>query len=309
MYDGSARLANRELSHWIKAHNIKFPLFTNMYEQTDINAKPPKFCIGVMTARRVGAPLNSISQLVTALLARMDPCKDRSDFYIHVFNVDENPGTFFEVKEIEHLVPITVVKNKQYTAKHRKHQETLDYIAMMRILHEFGCPYATIIEDDALPDEHWTDKMRDAAARLEKLDDWILTRLFTDMRETPLAVLDTQVPQHGTPAMMFNRKYLLKIAADVEKDLLEKLPTDQDIQPKDLILAELLQFYNISQFAYYPVIFQHTGVFSSVQDRTMDETLGRFPAYSKFFDSHGLPVVFYPQRWTACLPANKTKYT
>ena len=153
------------------------------------------------------------------------------------------------------MVPVTVLKNKHHVARNRKEQETLDYIEAMRILHGLGCSYPTLLEDDAMADEHWTDKMREVAGLLEDGRDWITVRIYTGGRKKPEGRLVREIPGWGTVAIIFSRQYLLKIADDLEQDFL----TSAVVEPKDVVLLNLIINYGIPSYAFYPVVFQHTG--------------------------------------------------
>ena len=319
LYDASARIANREMTKYLKTSDGPLPVFASRLDEHNqllesakskwscpaapssptARAERPTFCVGVLSARRRDSPTSTLSQTVISMLTRMNALSDREEFYIHVFNTDEDPSKHSDVDEISHLVPVTRLKNKRYKTFTKKQQQTMDYVEALEIMHRLECPYATLLEDDTLADNHWTDKIREAAS-LVKDRPWTLLRLFTSKGEVPEGKLDSRVPEHGLVAMMYNRDYLPMFAKYLEDDFLKNV--HEYVAPNDLVLPRLWKTISVPSFAFYPVIFQHIGVFSSVQVRSMKQTLTMNTATSKYFDSEHIPVVFDKDRWLCPQP-------
>ena len=57
--------------------------------------------------------------------------------------------------------------------------------------------------------------------------------------------------------------------------------------------------------SFDPVVFQHTGVYSSVMDREVDEySVNLWYMSAKDFESEGVPIRFYAGSWTSNLDSN-----
>ena len=70
-------------------------------------------------------------------------------------------------------------------------------------------------------------------------------------------------------------------------------------QPKDLLANAFAATHNLGMLAFEPVIFQHTGVYSSVTNRKIDkESVSNWIMFSEYFEAKGKPVVFDPTLWS-----------
>ena len=297
-YDATARIAALEMSRWLHAQQKQLPLFANRLSPHSATADNPKFCVMILSARRRDATTSALKQTVVSLLTRMQMFAERSDFYIHVFNVDSEPEKHTEIIEITDLVPVSTLKNTKYSHEvtGRKDQETLDYFDSLRATHSIGCPYATILEDDTLADVNWTKRLRDVAAAVEGKS-WGLVRLYTEDKEK-LQGLSTKLPPWGSVAMMYNREYLLPLAHGLEQGLLLNVRKGKLEWPKDMDIPVVLGKLEAPQFTFYPPIFQHIGVFSSVQNTTVEESYAQAVIHTAhLFESHRVPLFFDPDRW------------
>ena len=93
-------------------------------------------------------------------------------------------------------------------------------------------------------------------------------------------------------------QFLLALAEGLEQGLLENVRKGKLNWPKDMDIPVLLRKLEADQFSFYPSIFQHIGVFSSVQNISMKQTLKHGLTHTAHhFDSHGVPLVFNPEKW------------
>jgi hypothetical protein len=286
-YDATARVALMEMNVWLKARTISTPIFVQ---------STPIFCVGIMTARRKEAALSPVVQTVTGLLTRMDVCKEKENFNFRLFNVDDNPDEHTNLREIDHLMPVTNIKNIQHKAAHRKEQETLDYIEVFRRMYKDNtCPYMIVLEDDALAEENWTVRVKEIAAALDGKK-WSYTYLFTNEEGTERGLTE-KLPYWSTVAIMYNRQHLLKFADELEKDFLATTGT-KNFYPKDGVIKNVAKKLELPAYSHHPSVFDHTGVFSSVQTQSTDSVMHHEVISAKLYDSRGVPVEFQPNRWS-----------
>jgi hypothetical protein len=279
-------MALMEMNVWLKARAITTPLFVQ---------KSAMFCVGIVSARRKEAALSPVVQTVTGLLTRMDVCKEREDFHFQVFNVDNEPDEHTNLREIEHLMPVTNVKNKKYKAAQRKEQETLDYMEVFRRMYKHNtCPYVIILEDDALAEQNWTVRVREIALTLEGKK-WSYTYLFTTEAGTERGLTD-KLPTWSTVAIMYNRDHLLKFADELEKDFLATTGMST-FYPKDGVIKNVAKKLDLPAYSHHPSVFDHTGVFSSVQTERTESVMQHKIIEAQLYDSRGVPVEFQPKRW------------
>jgi hypothetical protein len=310
MYDSTAKQALFELNAWLYENHVPLPLFANRLAAGYDNSKSPKICVSVATARRQGSPLASIAQAISSLITRMNFAAHKDDVYIHVFNVDSRPEEHTDVDLIRNLVPVTNIKvsiksdDPNFPIKSHYH-ENLDNAQIMRHLHDIGCEYPIMIEDDALAAEDWVNSVLLAIAQLEarKKNDWLAIKLFVARSSYPKLTsrgINLYDPRFNTVAVLYNRSLMLDLAQAIESMVNHTVAMkDHSLHsPKDLFLDQYSREHQFLIQAFEPVIFQHTGVYSSVSDRTPDEdSVKSWIMYSKYFESDGKPIVFDKLNW------------
>lgn len=317
MYDLTAKSALVDLKDWLYENKVKLPLFENKLDNP-ISSNSTKVCVFAATTRRTNSPFSYITQAISALLNRMDYARHKDDVYIHVFNVDANPEDHVEVQTIRNLVPVTNIKAPYHIPFiPRKYQENLDFALILRKISTMNCLYPIIIEDDGLPAENWVDKVFRAIDQLEKRHPpvspkstslrsqikppWLAMKLFC-ARENPPATppngLTDYFQRWNSVAITLNPTMLIEIAERLEKNVFD---ADHDFSrsiAKDDDVAIYVEQKGYAGYCYEPVIFQHTGVYSSVVDRTSDKNaVNYWYMKSHFFESEGIPIRFNKTLW------------
>ena len=313
MYDFTAKEALVDLKDWLYENRVKLPLFEN--KLTKSNPNPTKVCLFAATARRTNSPFSYIVQAISGILNRMDYAKHKDNVYIHVFNVDAHPDDHADVQTIRHLVPVTNIK-APYSIPNipRKYQENLDFALILRKITTMNCEYPIIIEDDALPAEHWVDSVLRAISQLEErhprnntaLDPniskpWLAMKLYCArevLPATPPTGLTDYFQRWNSVAITLNPTMLIEIAQQLEKNVQDaKYDFGRPIA-KDDDVAEYVAYKGYAGYCYEPVVFQHTGVYSSVVDRQTDKgAVNYWYMKSHYFESEGKPIVFNQTMW------------
>ena len=250
MYDSTAKKALFELSAYLYENHVPLPLFSNRLEAEYNNDKSPKICVSVATARRQGSPLASVAQAISSLITRMNFPAHKDDIYIHVFNVDSRPEEHTDVDLIRHLVPVTNIKvsiesNDPNFPIPSHYHENLDNAQIMRHLHDIGCEYPIMIEDDALAAENWVNSVLLAIAQLEarKKNDWLAIKLFVARSSYPKLTsrgINLYDPRFNTVAVLYNRELLLEFAQAIESMVTHSVAMKNHSlhSPKDLFLDQ-----------------------------------------------------------------------
>jgi len=301
LYNASAGVALEDFNSWVNANGVSVPLFEDRMNMT--NATPPKICVSIITAHRKGSPFKYIVQSTMSLLMRMDYRKNKDSVYIHVFNVDADPSHHSDVDHIRHLVPVTNIKGvieesgSGFQVETKAH-ESADTAAIMRLIEKMGCEYPIFIEDDALATEGWVDSVNLAIEELKHQEEWMAIKLFSARQEyPPLSRKGITNYDQGfnMVATLFNPKFLVEFAERMEDNVRECV-RKEDISahtPKDLLLQEMASSHGSSIKSFEPCIFQHTGVYSSVIERSVSENaVHEWYLSTKYFESEGKPIVF-----------------
>ena len=308
LYDITGKRALLDLRSVLRSKRMNLPLFPNRLEGSTPTT-PPKICLSIATARRKGAPFSYLVQAVSALLNRMNYAKYKEDVYIHVFNVDSEPEKHEEVELIRDLVPVTNLKvpippNGDFPIQPHYH-ENMDTARIIREFHRIGCEYPILIEDDALATTNWVDSVMDMIQDLNKHPnvDWFAVRLFVARSFYPKLQrrgLNSYDPLFNMVAVLLNRKHMLPFAAAMEEKVrLTMQAKNHELHlPKDLVMDKYKTTNGLRVLAYEPVIFQHTGVYSSVSNRTIDEaSVNTWIMFSKYFEAAGEPIQFLDSYW------------
>ncbi len=321
LYDLSAKKALLDLHEWLYENNHPVPLFADKFQEKPRKSlNGPKVCVAITTANRPHAPFSYLIQTVSALLNRMNYAKYKDDVYIHVFNVDE--AEHEEARVVSQFVPVTNLKGVSSGKKlPRKYQENLDNAEILRRMHSLNCQYPIFIEDDALAKENWMDSVMFAIKEVEQYDlekrggasssvenpnaPWFMVKLYC-ARENPL----DEAPKEGinvkyfqrwnTVAMMFNREYVLNVSNYLEGVVLNAIAQEKFNLPiaKDEDIDNWSNQVGVIGMCFEPVIFQHTGVYSSVVDRMPDKrSVNQWYMKSMYFESDKLPVLFNESYW------------
>ena len=311
LYDTSSKQALIELATWLFEHDVPVPLFNDRVngDSDSLNSAKPKVCVSIASTKRPGSPFSSLIQAVSSILNRMNFHKYKDNVYIHVFNMDNDPEENLEADIVSYFVPVSDAKvpisapDKFPVKPH--YRENLDNAYIVRTLHEIGCEYPILLEDDSLATTDWMDAVSLAIDQLKNYgpDSWFMVRLFTARPYYPPLLsrgINDYDPLFNMVACLLNRKYMVAFSDELEKTVSQTLSEkNHDIHlPKDGIAHEFSRSHNLKMLAYEPVIFQHTGLFSSVSDRTVDGNLAsNWIMFSQYFDAKGQPVVFDPRLW------------
>lgn len=298
MYDETAAVAFEQMKIWMTAHNVPVPLFSTTAEKA-------KLCVGIITARRVDARVLYLRQIISALLTRM-PFPNR-DVYMHVYNVNERPENHEEIDLIKDWFPVTNVKAKkpEHTTEFKKRytdqiQESFDYAIIIRDMLDKGCPATLLLEDDALPNEHWWEQTLDALAHLKaRGNDWFIVRLYVahwrGWYPKPPPKITSYDQGFNTVAILMNAAHMRKFADDMDAAALEYLNGGSFFEAKDIYMGKFKWNTGLGIESFEPGPFQHTGLHSSRGARN----IRRFAWYmaSKNFESESKPIVFDPSKW------------
>jgi len=237
----------------------------------------------------------------------MNYSKYKDDVYIHVLNTDKEPENHMEVEKIRHLVPVSNVKGKileplpDFNIDY-KYQENLDNAQILRLIHPIGCQYPIMMEDDALPAENWVDAVLIAIKQIEDRNPkpWFLVKLYVARMQYPPLYrrgINSYHQEWNTVAMLMNPALFLAFA-DAEDDTVEKTLQAKNHgihRPKDELLNVFAANHGLVIESYEPVIFQHTGIFSSVVTRDVDvSAVDIWYMHSSYFESEGVPITFDP---------------
>lgn len=284
MYNSTAQTALRDLREFVHENHVELPLFS-------LKSKP-RICVGVETARREGSPFKYLSQALASLVTRMST---KRGVYIHVFNVDDEPHLHTEVDEISDLFPVSNVKAKSPPNTVRKLQEGLDFADLFYEMRSWDCPHVVLVEDDALAQQGWVERVELAANQLRNRD-WLMVRLYVVRKHypahTPVGVTDFD-QGFNTVALMVRKEYLVPMADEVRAAINRVFATDDRryFGAKDEFMSEHLNsFFRQPILGFEPPIFQHTGVFSSVMSR--DKELLEYYMQAPNFESENQPIVF-----------------
>jgi hypothetical protein len=302
-YDSSSKLAILDITRFMYQRNIPSPLFENVIAPFREYRPKKRICVTITTARRQNTPLSYLAQTVAALITRMKMQSSGSKVSIHVFNVDNEPEKHDDVDLIRHLVPVTSLKARR-NVRYPKQQESLDFTYLLRLLSASSCEYAILLEDDALADENWLDLVEYAISRLKRRD-WFVVKLYSARPEYLFAQRPgiTNYDQgYNTVAMLLNKEYMTELAdaldAHMNECLMRSIDSDK-CSPKDIFIEDFAAMKRLKMQAFEPVIFQHTGVYSSVSKR---EISSRFTIdwgmESMSFKSEKVPIVFDPAKWS-----------
>jgi hypothetical protein len=199
----------------------------------------------------------------------------------------------------------------------RKYQENLDNADVFRRMHSLNCQYPIFIEDDALAKENWTDSVMLAIKQMEQFDlqrkekdhimanPWLMVKLYCAREHAPdLApkegVNTGYFQRWNTVAMMINREYVLNVSDHLEGVVRNAIAREKYDLPiaKDEDIDNWRMKTGLTGMCFEPVIFQHTGVFSSVVDRFPDkESVNLWYMKSMYFESDKKPVSFNESDW------------
>lgn len=308
MYASTSHTALEEARAFLKENGIPTPLFADLTQKAGFT--PPKICIGIQTAARKVSPINYLEQTVGSLLARMKLPDD--DIYIHVFNVQDPSIYHKDIESVQDLVPVTSTKG-QLPAEINvpmipQYAEAHDHLEAMRVLMKIGCKYPILIEDDALPQIGWVDQIRKAIDQLEKRGtDWFVVKLYIarkpqDERKNKSYVGITDFDQgFNGVALMYNPLHMLRYGDSLVQHTREVMAGrlgKEHYEFKDTYMHYFKKMgYAIE--AFEPPIFQHTGIYSSVNNRPLD----KFPWYmeSREFVSENVPIKFDANLWQGLL--------
>ena len=298
MYNRTAQEALNDLRRFADEQGLPRPLFDSRNKH--------RICVGIASARRKGSPFKYLSQTLAGLVTRM---RWHDGVYIHVFNVDDHPEQHTEVDEIRDLFPVSETKARTDVKYERPLQEGLDFAEQLDLMYSWDCPYIIFLEDDALAQEQWVERLNIGLEQLEA-EDWLAVRLYTarewypPQQEPGITDFD---PGFNAVAVLFNRRFLADTSnehrAAVERSYMTN--TEWLYVAKDIFLPVYArEDLDLPMKAFEPSIFQHTGIFSSV--RTRDTVRMEWYMQAMNWESENRPIVFDPQWWMSRGPLNKT---
>ena len=306
-YDTSGKTALIDLITYLYEKKVPLPLFPNRLTSTESLAKP-KICVAVVSARRPKAPFTYLLQGISALLNRMNYKKFKDQVYIHAFNVDNEPDMHKEFEIIESLVPVTRVKGEIKTSEgfpvQTHYHENRDNAQIIRYLDKIGCEYPVLLEDDALATNEWVESILVAIKQLEEHPDpWFMVRVFTARSVYPIIKnkgLNDYDQTFGAVALMLNSKHMVEYAGELDKIVDKTIAArNHDLHiPKDHVAADFANNHKLRNWSFEPVIFQHTGMYSSVSDRPVNRgTVSQWFMFSRNFEADRQPVTFNRAFW------------
>jgi hypothetical protein len=315
MYDITAKRALIDLYRYIEDNNVPLPLFENKLEGFTEKTLPkkdgPLICISIATARRLTSSISYLIQMISALLNRMNYKKYKDDVYIHVFNVDNEPDEFKDIDLIKPLVPISNIKSKLEPnwgfVPTRLHYEDMDNSLIIQKFHQLGCKYPVFVEDDALPTTDWVDSIMLAIKQLSERpnrDDWLLVKFYVAHEVYDDTNFKRGVSEYdmgwNSVANMINPKYMPFVIRELQftTQISIEHRDQQLLVIKDHVMNRSARLLGLKQLAFEPVIFQHTGIFSSVRDRFIDkESVERWDMSAGRFDAEKKPIEFNRDLW------------
>jgi hypothetical protein len=303
IYEESSRKALGDLNDYSSEMNITIPLFTDRTTNSSnvTLGSTPSLCVGILTSRRLNSNKSYLVQLVGSLVARMD-IPPQEDVYMHVFNVDTEPEKHTEVEWISNFLPVTNLKARHKLANGFnltvKQQEALDYASAFRIFGKMGCKNSLMLEDDAFASENWMDQVRDALNQLSQQPDWFLVRMYAtrNFARVPRGAqkLYTYDQGYGTVAVLLNGNYVDVFATALESHVIDSLNGKVEFLPKDAYMSVHSRENKMPLQTFEPVVFQHTGIHSTVNnDRHLSTSVPLYMS-ARNFKSEGKPVIFHP---------------
>ena len=299
MYDDTAAKAYTEMKQWLRSH---FP--PQKYIFGNSPTKDTKLCVGIITARRVNAMVLYLRQIVSALLTRMNV--SHGNVYMHIYNVNARPQDHGqEIDLVREWFPVTNVKAPKPLASHMdlftdQIQESLDYSIIIRDLVKMGCHNALLLEDDALPNEHWLEKTLDAIRFLEsRKGEWFIVRLFVARWRGWYPKPPTKITSYdqgfNTVAVLMNGKHMKRFADEMDAAVKSYLNGGSFFEAKDIFMGQFKRSSGLPIESLEPGPFQHTGLYSSRSARNI-RSFAWYMA-SKNFESEAKPIVFDRSRW------------
>jgi hypothetical protein len=305
-YDISAKQSLVDLYSFVKHNALELPLFQNRLS-TAFDGSVPIVCAIVLTQRRQNAWSSYLVQTISGLLNRMNYMKYKESVYVHVVNVDQHPANHTELNLIRDLVPVTSLFHKLNGSFDipSKLQEASDYSKIIRMFDKIGCQYPILVEDDALAQVDWMDEVMTAINGINAnySTSWFATKLFNKRDELEKVGINKWPHMYYTVAVLFNPNSWLLYADELDALVARSLKQGWfENTAKDHILDEAAIKAGQIMLSYDPVIFQHTGLASSLGKVYMDdfgetEVLNN-PRFSNFFPSNGLPIIFNESHWS-----------
>ena len=312
LYDQTARKALHEMNVFFYENQVPLPLFRNKLEVGQEGNHSQKVCIAVMTARREHSQIAYVVQTVSALLNRMQYKQYSDHVYIHVFNVDAEPDKHTDVDLIRHLVPVTNLKvaipgEEAFPLGPRCH-ENVDYAAILRVLLDMKCQYPIFLEDDALATDNWIESIKllidQLESRTSEEKSWFAAKLYSARVSYPQSITPgfTSYDQgFNCVAVLMNPLHILQFAQELEQNV-NNVVSSKDatkLRFKDLLMNDFVKENKLFIGSFEPVVFQHTGVYSSIIQRGLDKySVENWFMSSKTFEAEGIPIRFDPRKWT-----------
>ena len=309
IYEASAKQALINLIAWSEDHGLTLPLFPNRLMDTSLT--PPRICVAISTAVRANTPFTYLIQAVSALLNRMNYSQYKDLVYIHVFNTADRIEAHQQLPVVRQLVPVTTINKKRFAHPiPRKYQEELDAAQIYRLVHRMKCDYSLFIEDDALAKNEWIDSVLSAISYIEQMDSttdpWLIIKLFCTHKNQPF---DCPPPENlsrdryqdfNLVAAIINRVYLIQLA-DYFDAVITQAVDEKDFDrfiAKDLELEKFRRENGLAGFCLEPVVFQHTGIFSSIVERGPDRwSVNQWYMKAPCFPSEAEPILFNSSLW------------
>ena len=230
--------------------------------------------------------------------------------YIHVFNVDKEPENHVEADIVKHLLPVTNLKvpiaSEDGFPVQTHYHENRDHAEILRRMSQMGCENPIVVADDALATMDWVESVMLAITQIEtqhRGTDWFMVRLFTARSVYPLQRfrgLNDYDQEFSAVAILFNKKYITEFAEELDNVVSRTIKAKNHALhvPRDHMAERFSRDHGLKVWSFEPIVFQHTGMYSSVSDRPVNRgTVSQWFMASKKFEADKVPITFNRALW------------
>lgn len=226
-----------------------------------------------------------LSQTLASLVTRLSTHKD--SVYIHVFNADSQPHLHTEALGMSDLFPGSTVRAQLPAlsgaalnlteVSRRKLLEGVGFVNILNEMQAWKCPNYVLLEDDALAEQGWSSSVLAAAQQLRARKAWLVTRLYTVRKYVPLFMpwgISDFDQGFNTVALLLNAQFLAPMAEQVRAAIDRVISTGsaKHFPAKDNFMVDRLTLlFKAPILSFEPPVFQHVGVFSSLESRNKEQ--------------------------------------
>jgi hypothetical protein len=165
-----------------------------------------------------------------------------------------------------------------------------------------------LLEDDALATENWVELVNLLIDQLESRTNeksWFIVKLYSarhsDQPPPITRGLNSYDQGFNSVAVMMNPLHAIGFAQVLEQNV-QNVVSKKNLNKlahTDVLMQDFGPNRNLFSGSFDPVVFQHTGVYSSVMNRGLDkDAVELWYMSSKTFESEGVPIRFDPGSWT-----------